>query len=131
MKQLSALQNIVYRMGAVLMVVGAAVFPFSHVVACGLFVSGVVLYTLVQLQQSYEGGNLIVQRLRRQQLAGLCCLVVSALAMALLVWDFSQGSFRFRFVHHNEWVVLLAIGALLQLYTAFRIPADLEKEERR
>lgn len=130
MRQLSPIQNVLYRLGAVLMLVGAASFLLNRMVACGLFVIGVLLFAAMQLQERYEGGNLMVRRLRRQQLFGLCCLVLSAVAMVMLVWDLSQGSFRFRFTHHNEWVVLLAIGSLIQLYTAFRIPAELEKEGR-
>jgi hypothetical protein len=32
------------------------------------------------------------------------------------------------FTHHrNEWIVAMTVGALLQLYTSFRIPAEMEK----
>ena len=30
----------------------------------------------------------------------------------------------------NEWIVCLSIAAVLELYTAFRIPQELEKEKR-
>ena len=30
---------------------------------------------------------------------------------------------------HNEWVLCLTIAAILELYTAFRIPSELEKEK--
>lgn len=29
----------------------------------------------------------------------------------------------------NEWIVCLSIAAVLELYTAFRIPQELEKEK--
>ena len=35
------------------------------------------------------------------------------------------------FTHtHNEWMVVLTCGALTELYTAFRIPQEEEKEKR-
>ena len=30
---------------------------------------------------------------------------------------------------HNEWVLCLSVAAVFQLYTAFRIPSELEKEK--
>jgi hypothetical protein len=32
-------------------------------------------------------------------------------------------------MHRNEWIVCLAVAAVLELYTAFRIPQELEKEK--
>jgi hypothetical protein len=32
------------------------------------------------------------------------------------------------FTHiRNEWMIAMTIGALLELYTAYRIPAEMEK----
>lgn len=131
MKTLTLWQNLLYRMGALLMLGGAAAFPFARLVACMAFAVGVGLYASMQVQASYEGNSLVVSRLRRQQLIGLCWLVAAAVAMGMLTWDLYQGSFLFRFVHHNEWLVLLAVGAAIQLYTAFRIPAELKRETKK
>jgi hypothetical protein len=30
---------------------------------------------------------------------------------------------------HNEWIVALTIATVFELYTAYRIPAELKKEE--
>jgi hypothetical protein len=32
-------------------------------------------------------------------------------------------------MHHNEWILGLTVAAVLELYTAFRIPQELEKEK--
>jgi len=130
MKQLTPSQNLIYRLGALFMLIGAASFLFSHIIACSLFVVGVLLFAYIQTQQTYEGSNILLKRLRRQQLFSLCCIVLSAILMTMLVWDLANGSFLFRFSHHNEWVIFLGIGAIIQLYTAFRIPVELEKEQR-
>jgi hypothetical protein len=31
---------------------------------------------------------------------------------------------------HNEWILCLLVGCLCELYTAFRIPQELEKEKQ-
>ncbi|MCD8301600.1 MAG: hypothetical protein LUC44_01125 [Prevotellaceae bacterium] len=131
MKQLSTVQNVLYVAGAVLMIVGAALFAWRRLEACVVYVAGVLLYASMQFVAAYLGSNFVIQRLRRQQLFGAFCLVASAVAMAMLMWDLCRGSFMFRYVHHNEWVMLMAIGALVQLYTAYRIPKELEKEAKR
>ncbi len=128
MKRLTTFQNALYRTGATLMLAGAVVFLWWHVASCILYVVGVVLFAAMQISASYTGDDFTVQRLRRQQLFGLFCLLASAVAMSLLTWDLHRGSFSFRYVHHNEWVLLLAIGALMQLYTSFRIPRELGKD---
>lgn len=119
-KRLLALQLI----AAVLMVVGAAVFIWNPIVATVLYTVGVLVFCPLQMMQRYEGKNFILRRLRRQQLLGLVAFLCAACCMVMQVG-------RFGFTHRNEWVVFLAVGCVLELYTAFRIPAELEKEERR
>ena len=63
----------------------------------------------------YEGKNLIVRRLRRQQILGAVLLVFAGVLMFV--------------TKHNEWVLCLTVAAILELYTAFRIPSELEKEK--
>ena len=63
----------------------------------------------------YEGKNLIVRRLRRQQILGAVLLVFAGVLMFV--------------PKHNEWVLCLTVAAILELYTAFRIPSELEKEK--
>ena len=63
----------------------------------------------------YEGKNLIIRRLRRQQILGAVLLVFAGVLMFV--------------TKHNEWVLCLTVAAILELYTAFRIPSELEKEK--
>ena len=39
-------------------------------------------------------------------------------------------AFRLLPLRGGEWKVVLAIAAVLELYTAFRLPTELEKEEK-
>ena len=58
--------------------------------------------------------NIIIRRLRRQQLLGAMLLVLTGVIM--LLWK------------RNEWIVCLTVAAVLELYTAFRIPQEEAKE---
>lgn len=124
MKELSPLQNLCFRVGAVLMLVGVAVFIVLPVVGMYTYGVGVLMFTLMQVQTEYLGRNITLLRLRRQQLLACCCFVLACvlMSMQLLQW----GPFR-----RQEWVVALAIGCVLELYTSFRIPNEIKKEEDR
>lgn len=63
----------------------------------------------------YDGKNIVIRRLRRQQLMGAMLLVFTGVLM--LLW------------HRNEWIACLSIAAVLELYTAFRIPQEEQKEK--
>lgn len=123
MKELTPLQSAVMMAGGVLVVLGAAAYMFLPTAAFVAFAVGAVAFSFMQLQQSYDGRSFTVRRLRRQQLLGAVALLVAACLMAM-------QTFRFGFAIRNEWVVALTIGCVLELYTAFRLPAELEKEQR-
>ncbi len=129
MRRLTSLKMALYVIGAVLLVAGALLYLWFRLAACVLYVAGAALFASMQLYAVYEGSSHVVRRLRRQQLFGLLCVLASAVAMAMGVYDVYRGSFMFRFAHHNEWVVLLAIGAVAELYVSFRMPAELKGEE--
>jgi drug/metabolite transporter (DMT)-like permease len=74
-----------------------------------------MMFAYVQVMSRYEGKNLIVRRLRRQQILGAVLLVFAGVLMFV--------------TKHNEWVLCLTVAAILELYTAFRIPSELEKEK--
>ena len=78
---------------------------------------GAIMFAYVQVMSGYEGKNIIIRRLRRQQIIGATLLVVAGGMMIL--WK------------RNEWVVCLTIAAVLEMYTAFRIPQEEEKEKNK
>ena len=100
--------------GAVLLLVGAVLQITRWELSPYLYTLGAVLFAYVQVMCRYEGKNLIVRRLRRQQIIGAVLLVFAGVLM------FTSK--------RNEWIVCLTIAAILQLYTAWRIPSELEKE---
>lgn len=101
--------------GAVLLLVGAVLQITRWELSPYLCTLGAVLFAYVQVMCRYEGKNLIVRRLRRQQIIGAVLLVFASVLM------FTSK--------RNEWIVCLTIAAVLELYTAWRIPSELEKEK--
>lgn len=97
-------------LGAVLQITRWDFAPFMYTV-------GAVMFGYVQVMGNrYDGKNFIVKRLRRQQIFGAIALVFAGVLMFTM--------------NRNEWIVCLSIAAILELYTAFRIPQKLDKENK-
>ena len=102
--------------GAVLLLAGAMLQITRWELSPYIYTVGAVLFAYVQVVTGrYDGKNLIIRRLRRQQIIGAALLVFAGVLM-----------FTFK---RNEWIVCLTIAAVLQLYTAYRIPSELKKEK--
>ena len=112
---MSKIYQIVQGVGAVLLLVGAMLQITRWELSPILYTIGAVMFAYVQVMSRYEGKNLIVRRLRRQQILGAVLLVFAGVLMFV--------------TKHNEWVLCLTVAAILELYTAFRIPPELEKEK--
>ena len=107
--------TIIQMVGAVLLLVGAMLQITRWELSPILYTIGAVMFAYVQVMSRYEGKNLIIRRLRRQQILGAVLLVFAGVLMFV--------------TKHNEWVLCLTVAAILELYTAFRIPSELEKEK--
>ena len=109
--------SLIQMVGAVLLLVGAMLQITHWALSPYIYTLGAVLFAYVQVVMSrYEGKNLIIRRLRRQQILAAVLLVFAGVLMFV--------------TRHNEWVLCLTIAAILELYTAFRIPSELEKENK-
>lgn len=101
--------------GALLLLAGAVMrisYPFHA--AC-LYMVGAVLFAVMQFVIRYKGHDFVLRRLSFQQQIGGILLVAAGVLM---------------FTHsRNEWIVAMFVGALIELYTAFRISRELEKRE--
>ena len=107
--------QIIQGVGAPLLLVGAMLQITRWELSPILYTIGAVMFAYVQVMTRYEGKNLIVRRLRRQQILASVLFVFTGVLMFV--------------TKHNEWIVCLTIAAVLELYTAFRIPSELEKEK--
>ena len=121
MKELSPLQTTVYRIGGVLILAGAVLWPLSWKVAVAILFIGAVAFGSMQMLNRYDGKSVTVKRLRRQQFFGAVLLLLTPVFMFV-------GKLHLGYLHHNEWMVCLAIAAIFECYTAFRIPYELKKE---
>ncbi len=122
MKKLSTLQNLIYLLGGMLLLVGAAMplIPGATTTAPYVFALGAVMFASMQMTAAYEGNDFTVRRLRGQQILGAVLLLVAAamLVMKTLGYGLFQG---------DEWKIVLTIAAIFETYTAFRLPAALKK----
>ena len=121
MRELTPLQNICFRTGAVLMLIGAAIYIMYPMAGMYVFGIGTLMFSLMHLKTEYLGRSITLIRLRRQQMLACCCFVLTLVMMSMQ--QHQWGPFR-----RQEWVVALTIGCVLELYTSFRIPQELKKE---
>lgn len=133
MRQLSKWQTVVFTIGAILMVIGAATSIVRWNVAPWLFAAGAIAFVAMQMQQTYEGRNLTIRRLRKIMTVSDILLLFTAMLMFVSQMPWLGGLDWLTYVNyvHNNWVVTLLIAAILQLYTTYRISSELEKEAKK
>ena len=90
--------------------VGAAVFITGCIYAPYIYTIGARFVALAQINTPVKGKSKTLKRLRIQQIFGAVALVLT-------------GAFMFS-TRGNEWIACLTIAAILELYTAFRIPQE-------
>jgi hypothetical protein len=95
----------------VLLLTGAASYITRWNLSPYLYSAGALVVAVIQILNRYQGKDLIVKRLYRQQIFGALFLVVTGVLM-------------FTLPHGNEWMLTLTIAAVLELYTAFRLPQE-------
>lgn len=116
------LRTTLFRTGGLLLVAGAVMPLFEFSFASYVFSLGALLFAPIQISDRYEGSNLIIRRLRRQQVMGALMLLVTAALMLMRLWDIPP--FR-----GEEWKIALMIATLIEGYTIFRIDKETNKEK--
>ncbi|MCR5270275.1 MAG: hypothetical protein K6D91_04565 [Prevotella sp.] len=128
MKELNKWQAITFQIGAVLLLAGAIGTVFEWQLSPYVFGVGAIFYTIIQMMQTYEGRNFTIRRLRRIMLFSDLLLLLSAV---LLFATYGKVPFIDQITYaqyiHNNWVVVLLLAAILQLYTTVRIDNELIK----
>ena len=132
MRQLSNVEIWVMLAGGLLMVAGAGACLFLQSWAPYVFAPGALMFAAMQMRQTYEGDDFTVKRLRRMMLLSDALFLVAALLMFA-----NQGNFLplnylsyIKYVHNN-WVEVLLVAAILQLYSSHRIGSELEKHAKK
>ena len=101
--------------GAIMALAGAAVFITGWTYAPYIYTVGAGFIALAQVNTPIKGKSKTLKRLRIQQIFGALALILT-------------GAFMFT-TRGNEWIACLTIAAILELYTAFRIPQEEEKKK--
>lgn len=128
MRQLNKIENTILLFGAVMMVIGSGANIFAQPWAPYVFGMGTVGYVLMQLKQKYEGTNVAIKRLRRMVIISDVCLLLAAVMMFANMDNlFRLDAVTYIKYVHNNWVVVLMVAAMLQLYTSHRISKEILK----
>lgn len=111
-------QNLLYMlnfMSWIALIIAAFGRMFVPEMAAWVFLVAALILAVTQFLLRVRGGNFVLKRLvLLQQISGIV-LVAAGVLM---------------FTHtRNEWIVAMFVGALLQLYTVFRIPQEMDKQE--
>ena len=130
MRQLSKTETFVMLLGGLLMVVGSGAALFIQSWAPYVFAPGALLFAAMQLRQRYEGNNITVKRLRHMIILSDVLFLVAALLMFANQSNFLGLDYLtyIKYVHNN-WVVVLLVAAILQLYESHRIANELEEDD--
>jgi hypothetical protein len=130
MRPLSKLQNTIFLVGGLLMVIGAGSSLLMWRWAPYLFAVGALGFASMQMLQRYEGKNVTIRRLRRMMLLSDVLFLVAALLMFANQGNvFGLSHITYVQYIYNKWVVVLLIAAILQLYSSHRIGHELQKEQ--
>ena len=131
MRQLSKWEAYLLMLGGLLMVVGAGATVLFCSWAPYDFAPGALLFVAMQLRQRYEGREFTIRRLRRIQIISDFLFLVAGLLMMANQQNF-LGLDQLSYIKyvHNNWVVVLLVAAVLQLYTSHRIANELEKDTK-
>ena len=131
MRQLSKTETILLLLGGLLMVIGSGASLFLQSWAPYIFAPGALLFAAIQMRQTYEGSNITIRRLRRIMLISDIHFLIAALMMFANQANFLGLNFLVYIKYvHNNWIVVLLVAAILQLYTSHRIANELEKEAK-
>ncbi len=129
MRQLNKTQNIIFLVGALLMVIGAGASLLAWQPAPYIFAIGALAFTAMQFLQRYDGPSVVIRRLRRMMLLSDFLFLLSALLMFASMGNvFGISQIDYITYIYNKWVLTLLIAALLQLYSTHRIDHELAKE---
>ena len=131
MKQLSSIETAILLVGGLLMVVGAGALLFLQSWAPWVYAPGALMFAAMQLRQRYEGNVFTIRRLRRMIIVSDILFLVAALLMFANQSNFLGLDYMsyIKYVRNN-WVVVLLVAAILQLYASHRIASELEKHAK-
>jgi len=125
--------------GGVLLIAGAAIYITGWEYSPYFYLAGSLMFASGQFADRYTGSDPIVKRLRFQQVLGAVFLLLTAALMFSeplhnrLLANTDMGgrlhSFLLSVTRRNNWILTLSIGAVFELYSAFRLDHISKKED--
>ena len=109
-------KNILLQISGILILLSALLYLFIPVVAPWIMAFAVALFSVITVTTPYPGKSIRGKRLFNFQLFSCLFMIVATYLM-----------FRSR----NEWVLIMVVGAVLQLYASIVIPKELKNEKNR
>lgn len=103
-----------FAVGALMSLAGASAHITGWYLSPYLLITGSLLVLVSQVFTPVGCSSPVIRRLRFQQIVGALLLVATGPLMLYL-----RG---------NEWIVSLTLAAVFQLFTAIRLPQEVEKE---
>jgi len=132
MRQLNKIENIIFLLGAIFMVMGSGAYVFAFKWAPYVFAMGAFAFVLMQLKQGYDGCNTTIRRLRNITIMSDFFFLIAAVLMFANEDNLFDLPIMFYAQYiHNNWVIALLIAAILQLYSTHRIGHELNKEAKK
>ena len=116
--------NIIACVGEVLVIVGAMVWITGSGVANYLYAAGAAIFSIGRLSEKSEKGSIVLARLYGQRTLGVIVLLLSAVVMNL-----RPGFYLGMYLRSTAWLIPFVVFVVIELYTAFRIPAQIKKEK--
>lgn len=119
MKKLNTWQNLLFQAGGLFLLAGACMPLIGYAREGSLvLLIGALAFGIMQCLAGYEGSDTVVRRLRRQQLLGAFLMIGSGLLAVAHTLNISH-------IGSGEWKLCFAVAAVLEIYTAFRLPIAL------
>ena len=108
-------RNTIFLLSAICVLIAAALYITGWFAVPYIFALGAAGIAVCRLTFRYEGTNFRLKRLYRMETLSALLLVAAS---------------YFMFKTRTEWILLLTVAAILQLYTAILIPKIIEKDSK-
>jgi hypothetical protein len=117
--------------GEVLVLIGAALWITGCEFLNYVFAVGTLLFAIGRFFEKHPQSTLTLRRLYLQRTIGVVILIVAALLM--FFYEYINGLEISDYKVHataSAWLLPFFIFVVIELYTAFRIPSELKKENK-
>ena len=117
--------------GEVLVLIGAAFWITGWEFINYVFAVGALLFTVGRLFEKHPESTITLRRLYIQRTIGVVVLILAALLM--FFYDRINGFEISDYEVHataSAWLLPFFIFVVIELYTAFRIPSELKKQDK-